>query len=71
MDTLRPRCPFYRFFFDFGSLPGLTLGTFSRFSVIWDNRKENSFQVHDFGGRGIEIMFECNCAITIIKTMCF
>ncbi len=28
------------FFFDLGSLPGPTLGTFSRFSMIWDDRKE-------------------------------
>ncbi len=48
------------FFLDLGSLLGPTLGTFSRFSVIWDDRKENSFQVHDFGGRGMEIILECN-----------
>ena len=60
MDTLRPRCPFYPFFMDLGSLPGPTLGTFSRFSVIWDDRKENRSKVHDFGGRGMEIILECN-----------
>ena len=48
---------FIDLFMDLGSLPGTTLGTCSRFSIIWDARKEDSFQVHDFGGRGMEIMF--------------
>ena len=51
---------FIDFLLGLGSLPGPTLGTFFRFSVIWDDRKENSFQVHDFIGRGMEIMLECN-----------
>ena len=51
---------FIDFFLDLGSLLGLTVATFCRFSVIWDDRKEHSFQVHDFGGRGMEIMLECN-----------
>ena len=50
---------FIDFFLKFGSLSGPTLGTFSRVSVIWDDRKENSFQVHDFGGPGMEIIVEC------------
>jgi len=33
---------FIDLFLDLGSLPGPTLGTFCRFSVIWDDREENN-----------------------------
>ncbi len=51
---------FIDFLLTLGSNSGPTLNTFSRFSVIWDDRKENSFQVHDFGGPGMEIIVECS-----------
>ena len=51
---------FIGFGMDLGSFLGPTLATFCRFSAIWDDRKEDIFQVHDFGGRGMEIMLDCS-----------
>ena len=51
---------FIDFFSDLGSFLGTTLGKFCRFYVIWDDRKETSFRVHNFRGQGMEIMLECN-----------
>ena len=42
----------------FGSLLGTTLGTIVRFSVIWDVKVGDSFQVHLFGDPGMERMLE-------------
>ena len=59
MDTLRPRCPF-SFRVHLGSLLDPTLGTILCFSVIWDAKVGDSFQVHVFGDPGMEMMPECN-----------
>ena len=64
---------FIDFKMDLGSLLGPTLGTILRFSVIWDDKKGVSFQVHGFSDPGMESCQNAMaaCAITIVKTMCF
>ena len=52
MDTLRA--------VHFGSLLGRTLGTIGRFSLIWDVKVGDSFQVHVFDDPGVEMLRECN-----------
>ena len=51
---------FIDFRMDLGSLLGPTSGTIQRFSVIWGDKKGDSFQVHVFGDPGIEMIPECN-----------
>ena len=41
-----------------GTLLGPTLETFLRFSVIWDAKMGDSFQVHVFSDPGMEMMLE-------------
>ena len=61
MDTLRGRCPlFIDFGMDFGSLLGSTLGTILSFSVIWEGKVGDGFQVHVFSDPEMEMMPECN-----------
>ena len=47
---------FIDFRVDLGTLLGLTLDTFLRFSVIRDVQMEDSFQVHVFSDPGMEMM---------------
>ena len=51
---------FIDFRMDLGSLLGSTLGTILRFSVIWDGKVVDGFQVHVFSDPGMEMMPECN-----------
>ena len=51
---------FIDFSMDLGTLLGRTLDTIQRFSVIWGDKKGDSFQVHVFGDPGMEMMPECN-----------
>ena len=59
MDTLRAMSIFIDFRLHFGSLLGLTLVTIVRFSLIWDVKVGDSFQVHFLGDPGMEMMPEC------------
>ena len=47
------------FWVHFRSLLGPTLATIGWFSVIWDVKVADSFQVHLFGDPGMEMMPEC------------
>ena len=75
MDTLRSRCPLLSIDFrvDLGSLLGSTLATIFRFSVIWDGKVGDGFQVHVCSDPGMEMMPECTGCMCLnhIKNCCF
>ena len=54
-----------------GILLGPTLGTFLRFSVIWDVQMEDSFQVHVFSDPGMEMMLKPDGWMCTVKTLVF
>ena len=51
---------FIDFRMDLGGNLESTLGTVLRFSVIWDGKAGDGFQVHVFSDPGMEMMPECN-----------
>ena len=53
-------CVFIDFLVDLGSLLGPTLRYFCDFSVIWDAKVGDSFQVHVFDDPGMEMLPECS-----------